>query len=112
MDLLEYGINQSRPFKIVIENKIDIFFHVFKKKGKENIFGMFRHFCYAVRNFYQAYKENSHGDGNILGRWNWKKCDSSLNNYLANIDSCGDRVCGEITLVQKDVRQITKQKSK
>lgn len=70
---------------------------------------MFRHFCYAVRNFIKAYKENSQSE-KPLGRWNWKHCDASLNNYFANIDSCGDRVCGEITAIQKDVRTILSEK--
>lgn len=72
---------------------------------------MFRHFNYAIRNFFQAYRDNS--PSNIpLGRWNWRQCDSSLNNYLANIDSCGDRVCGEISLLQKDVENILSKNKK
>ena len=71
---------------------------------------MFRHFNYAIRNFIQAYKENSQTDVIPLGRWNWKQCDSSLNNYFANIDSCGDRVCGEMDLLQKDVQNIIKKR--
>lgn len=82
-------------------------FFLFKDKN------MFHHFNYAIRNFFKAYTEKSQNDMIPLGRWNWKKCDSSLNNYFANIDSCGDRVCGEMDLLQKDVRKIlSKNKNK
>lgn len=71
---------------------------------------MFRHFCYAIRNFYQAYKESTYNNDTALGRWHLKKCNPFLNNYLANVDSCGDTLCGDIPSLQKNVSEIIKKK--
>lgn len=39
----------------------------------------------------------------LLGRWNLKN-NQNISGVLANMDSCGDRLCGDMDKVRKAIR--------
>lgn len=39
----------------------------------------------------------------LLGRWNLKN-NQNISGVLANMDSCGDRLCGDMKQVRKAIR--------
>ena len=43
----------------------------------------------------------------LLGRWNLKN-NKDIAGTLANMDSCGDRLCGDITKVREAIRKYLK----
>lgn len=58
---------------------------------------LFRQFFYSVRSFFKPDKHQEIP----LGRWDWRKCNTERNVYLANIDSCGDTICGNMKEMKK-----------
>ena len=63
---------------------------------------IWKQFYYSIRSLF---KPNRHQEV-PLGRWNWKKCNSEKNLYLANIDSCGDKLCGNMVEVKKIMKKF------
>tara|TARA_B100000963_G_C22631981_1_gene675407 strand:- start:1 stop:198 length:198 start_codon:yes stop_codon:yes gene_type:complete len=46
----------------------------------------------------------------LLGRWNLKN-NQDIGGTLANMDSCGDRLCGDINVVKKAIQKYVKKKN-
>lgn len=55
------------------------------------MYNYIKHYIRSIRNIV---KKN---DNNILGRWNIHHCDkiNHIKSTLANIDHCGDKICGD-----------------
>lgn len=64
---------------------------------------MFQQLYYSFRNY------RSHFPPLPLGRWNWKVCNTDVNIFLANIDSCGDHLCGSVYEIRKHLNQFHKE---
>ena len=45
----------------------------------------------------------------LLGRWNLKN-NQNISATLANMDSCGDRLCGDINLVRDAIKNYINKK--
>lgn len=65
---------------------------------------LFTQFYYGLKNLIKPVPDSIVP----LGRWNWKKCNTEMNVYLANIDSCGDKICGNMKETIKFMKFIKK----
>lgn len=61
---------------------------------------LLRQFFYSIKSFLRPDRYQKVP----LGRWDWRICNTEKNLFLANIDSCGDKICGNM----KELKEIFK----
>jgi hypothetical protein len=64
----------------------------------------------AIRGFLTQLRKNFKGDDALLGRWNLKD-NEDIKATLANMDSCGDALCGTPKEYKNSINTILNKKN-